>query len=138
MLDKLRLGAPLTRDTCSLNEYKLRICELKINFYYDILYSIMAVCFNCEKGSVRGRSHSHHRGVAGGRWKKRAPKTIRVFKPNLQNVTVSVSENQVSIKLCTKCIKRIKKDTIDGKKPFLNLVSLQEKSPQIEQAIAKA
>ncbi|HLL60441.1 MAG TPA: L28 family ribosomal protein [Candidatus Nitrosocosmicus sp.] len=83
----------------------------------------MAFCFYCEKGNIRGTSHTHHRGVAGGRWKKRAPKTLKIFKPNLQPVTVVQDNEQFAVKLCTKCIKRIKKDSSEGKKPFLNLVT---------------
>jgi ribosomal protein L28 len=94
----------------------------------------MAYCFNCEKGNIRGRSHTHHRGVAGGRWKKKAPKTLRVFKPNLQAVTIEESGAQLSVKLCTKCIKRIKKDTVDGKKPFFHLANLTH--TEVPQAVA--
>lgn len=61
------------------------------------------VCENCGKATVHGRQSTHHRGVAGKRWKKRAPVTLRTFKPNLQMFH--------GMKLCTNCIKRIKKDT---------------------------
>lgn len=70
-----------------------------------------------------GRSHTHHRGVAGGRWKKRAPKTRRIFRPNLQKVTILEKGKEKQVKLCAKCIKRIKKDLKEGKKPFLNLAT---------------
>lgn len=79
-------------------------------------------CFHCGKGILFGRSHTHHRGVAGGRWKKRAQKTQRVFKPNLQPVMVKFENEERRVKLCNKCLKRIKKDMNEGKKPFLNLV----------------
>lgn len=82
----------------------------------------MNSCYHCKKGLLFGRRHTHHRGVAGGRWKKRAPKTRRIFRPNLQNVEI-IEEGEVkSIRLCTKCLKRIKKDLRDGKRPFLQLV----------------
>jgi len=48
-------------------------------------------CYHCGKGVLFGRSHTHHRGVAGGRWKKRAPKTKRLFKPNL--IQAYIKEN---------------------------------------------
>lgn len=86
------------------------------------------MCFYCEKGNIAGKSHTHHRGVAGGRWKKKAPKTLRVFKPNLQPVTIIENETEFKVKLCTKCIKRIKKDTLEGKRPFLHLVTLSEEA----------
>jgi len=78
-------------------------------------------CYHCGKGVVFGRSHTHHRGVAGGRWKKRAQKTARIFKPNLQHVNIMVEGEKKRVKLCTKCLKRIKKDIKDGKRPFLTL-----------------
>ncbi|MDO8610507.1 MAG: L28 family ribosomal protein [bacterium] len=83
-------------------------------------------CYHCEKGDLYGRSHTHHRGVAGGRWKKRAPKTQRIFEPNLQRL--SIIENGVTkrVQLCTKCVKRVKKDIADEVTPFLQLVKLQK------------
>jgi Ribosomal L28 family. len=80
------------------------------------------ICYHCGKTVLFGRSHTHHRGVAGGRWKKRAPKTRRIFRPNLQKVTILERGKEKQVKLCAKCIKRIKKDLKDGKKPFLTLV----------------
>lgn len=82
-------------------------------------------CYHCEKSLLYGQSHTHHRGVGGGRWKKRAPKTQRIFKANL--VRLSIIENGVAkrIRLCTKCLKRIRKDMTDGKKPFLQLKSVK-------------
>lgn len=67
------------------------------------------VCQICGKGNVMGRSHTHKRGVAGKRWKKRTTKTPRLFKVNLQRVTVLVNGEEKKMRLCTKCIKRIKK-----------------------------
>ncbi len=80
-------------------------------------------CFNCGKGVLHGRSHTHKPGVAGGRWKKRAPKTNRVFAPNLQKVPIILQGETVRVKLCTKCIKRIKKDVREGVKPFFQLAN---------------
>ena len=71
-----------------------------------------------------GRTHTHHRGVAGGRWKKRAPKVNRKFKANLQRVSILENGKKVQICLCSKCIKRIKKDYSEGLKPSFMLVNL--------------
>ena len=68
------------------------------------------ICDNCEKGMVYGRQSTHHRGVAGKRWKKRAQVTLRTFKPNLQKIAVMVNGKKMTVKLCTNCIKRFKKD----------------------------
>ena len=81
-------------------------------------------CYHCGKGILFGRSHTHHRGVAGGRWKKRAPKTQRLFKPNLQPVTITENGAFTRVNLCNKCLKRIKKDMIDGKRPFLTIANV--------------
>lgn len=89
----------------------------------------MAVgCYHCGKTAVFGRSHTHHRGVAGGRWKKKAQKTRRIFKPNLHKVQI-VEDNKIKkVKLCSKCLKRIKKDIKEGKNPFLRIASLLKKA----------
>ena len=97
----------------------------------------MSICYHCGKGVIHGRSHTHHRGVAGGRWKKRAPKTQRVFKPNLQKFQILEDGEEISVKLCTKCVKRVRKDVRDGVRPFLTLVSYQkEVSVPAPQAVA--
>ncbi len=79
-------------------------------------------CYHCEKGALYGRSHTHHRGVAGGRWKKRAPKTQRIFLPNLQPIMILEEGVEKRVKLCNKCLKRVKKDLNEGKRPFFQLV----------------
>jgi len=87
-------------------------------------------CYHCQKGIIHGYSHTHHRGVAGGRWKKRAQKTARIFFPNLQKVEVIENGETKNVKLCTKCLKRIKKDIRDKKQPFLTVVKLQEEKKE--------
>ncbi len=81
----------------------------------------MATCYHCGKTVLFGRRHTHHRGVAGGRWKKRAPKTQRIFKPNLQKVDITENAEVKTVKLCGKCLKRIKKDIKEGVRPFIQL-----------------
>ncbi len=92
------------------------------------------VCYHCGKGVLYGRSHTHHRGVAGGRWKKRAPKTRRIFQPNLQRVEILEEGKTKRVKLCAKCIKRVKKDIKEGEKPFVQIVKflLKEDSKKKE------
>ena len=84
------------------------------------------VCFHCGKGVLFGRSHTHHRGVAGGRWKKRAPKTQKIFEPNLQRVDALVEGKVKRVKICTKCLKRVKKDISENRRPFVELVRFVE------------
>ncbi len=71
-------------------------------------------CFVCDKKTVSGRSQRHHRGVAGKRWSKRAPMTIRTFRPNLQKATILVSGKPEQVKICAKCLKRYKKNQADN------------------------
>ncbi len=59
---------------------------------------------------VYGRQSTHGRGVAGKRWKKRAQKTLKIFKPNLQKIAVVVNGKKTQMKLCTGCISRFKKE----------------------------
>ncbi len=68
------------------------------------------VCQNCGKKTVAGRTQSHHRGVAGKRWLKRAPMTLRTFRPNLQKATVLAGGKSIQMKLCASCIKKFKKE----------------------------
>ncbi len=68
------------------------------------------VCDNCGKGIVVGRSQRHGRGVAGKRWAKRTQSTRRLFKPNLQKISVLVGGIKVKMRLCAKCLKRFKKE----------------------------
>lgn len=65
-------------------------------------------CELCDKKSHSGRQHTHHAGVAGGQWKKRAQTTIRCFKPNLHWVTLPINGVMKRVHACTKCIKRVK------------------------------
>lgn len=68
-------------------------------------------CFNCGKGIMVGLQHKHHPGVAGGRWKRRAPKTRKVFKPNLHWARVPLEGNMKRVRLCTKCLRMVRGTT---------------------------
>lgn len=72
------------------------------------------ICEICEKKTIVGRSQRHKRGVAGKRWRKKAPATRRVFKPNLQKATLIIAGKQTKMKICAKCLKRIKKSGAIG------------------------
>ncbi len=68
------------------------------------------MCENCKKITVAGRTQTHHRGVAGKRWLKRAPMTLRTFRPNIQKVSVTLNGISKQVKLCTSCIRKFKKE----------------------------
>jgi len=74
-------------------------------------------CEICSKKSYAGRSHTHHTGVAGGQWKKRAQTTLRTFKPNLHFVTLSIGGAFKKVRICAKCIKRVKFDLKQNRLP---------------------
>jgi large subunit ribosomal protein L28 len=67
------------------------------------------VCYICGKKKSVGRSQQHKRGVAGKRWRKRAPATSRLFVPNLQKKTLVINGEKKKVLVCAKCLKRIKK-----------------------------
>lgn len=63
-------------------------------------------CDICGKGRVIGRTQRHKRGVAGKRWLRRAQKTVKIFKPNLQYKKIGDKR----MRICTKCLKKLKKE----------------------------
>ena len=58
-------------------------------------------CDLCDKKRRIGKSGAHK---YGGKWAMRAQKKTKIWKPNVQQFTV----NGKKMKLCTKCIKRVK------------------------------
>lgn len=73
-------------------------------------------CDSCRKGVMVGKQHKHHRGVAGGRWLRRAPKTQKIFKPNLHAARIFVNGAYKKVKLCTKCLRLAKESMLKAKK----------------------
>ncbi len=67
----------------------------------------MATCEVCGKHPVFGRTIQHQ---GGGGWFRRATKKNRMFKPNVQNATLTLEGGvQVKLKICTKCLKTANK-----------------------------
>ncbi len=67
-------------------------------------------CDICNKHSVAGGSHKHHRGVAGGQWKRRATHTKRTIGVNLHWVTYPIKGVYTRLHACASCIKRVRFD----------------------------
>lgn len=65
-------------------------------------------CDYCARTVQYGETSAHHRGVAGGRWKNKAQSTRKVFKPNLHIARVKVLGEMVKLRLCTKCLRKLK------------------------------
>jgi large subunit ribosomal protein L28 len=64
-------------------------------------------CEMCGKGTVAGKRIQHHHSI---QWRMKAPKTNRVFKPNLRNVKVDLDGKVQTLTICMKCYKRMRKD----------------------------
>ena len=67
------------------------------------------ICQICYKKNSMGHTRHHARGVAGKRWSKRAQVTPKLFKVNLQKKTLLINGEKKQMRICTSCIKRIKK-----------------------------
>lgn len=91
----------------------------------------MARCFLCGKSRQVGRSSRHKRGVAGKQWLKRAQKTVKIFKPNLHVTRLEKNGKKIKAKVCTKCLRRIKKkgETVHGWKAAQVAVQKVEEKP---------
>ncbi len=67
----------------------------------------MARCQRCGKKAISGRKVSHAEN-----------KSKRKFQPNVQKITYYTPEGEkVTKKLCTSCIKRMKKEGLLFKQP---------------------
>jgi large subunit ribosomal protein L28 len=60
------------------------------------------ICAVCGKGAQYGRNIRHRHS---GSWATRAPRTQKIYKPNLQSVRTTVSGAPTKLKVCTKCLK---------------------------------
>ncbi len=61
-------------------------------------------CDNCGKGVMYGHNVSHAKN-----------RTKRLFKPNLHSARIVVSGIGKRLRLCTKCLRRAKKDLREEK-----------------------
>jgi large subunit ribosomal protein L28 len=68
----------------------------------------MARCQICGKGTHVGRNIRHQ---YAGRWERRAPKTPRLFKANVQRKTLLIDGRPQKVKVCTSCLSALLKKT---------------------------
>ncbi|MCI0855775.1 MAG: 50S ribosomal protein L28 [Chloroflexi bacterium] len=61
-----------------------------------------AICDKCGKGTKFGRNIRHK---STGRWERKASRTRRTFKPNLQRHRVLKDGRKVRMRLCTRCLR---------------------------------
>ena len=66
----------------------------------------MARCEECGKKTQFGRSIQHQHS---GKWFRRAPKTNRVFKPNVHRKLVMKNGEMVRMNICTRCLRTMVK-----------------------------
>ena len=74
-------------------------------------------CDRCGKSRIIACQQRHKKGVAGERWKHRAPKSRKVMKPNLQTFRGVLNGKKGKWLLCTKCLKIVKREQKDLKFP---------------------
>lgn len=65
----------------------------------------MRVCDICGKKSVIQKSGAHQ---YGGGWAMRATKKRKVWQVNLHSAKVTVNGVRKTLRLCTKCLRRVK------------------------------
>lgn len=68
----------------------------------------MAKCDVCGKTTTYGRNIRHKHS---GRWERKAPKTNRTFKANVQKKTLIVDGIPLRLKICTRCLRTTLKAT---------------------------
>lgn len=69
----------------------------------------MAKCDLCGKGTIFGRNIRHKHA---GRWERKAPRTNRVFRANVQKKTFVIEGRKVKLSLCTRCLRSQLKATV--------------------------
>ncbi|MDP2632393.1 MAG: L28 family ribosomal protein [Candidatus Curtissbacteria bacterium] len=65
----------------------------------------MRKCQVCDKGSMIQQSGAHQ---YGGGWAMRATKKRAVWMPNLHSAKVTYKGVRRTMRLCTKCLRRVK------------------------------
>src|SRR3989338_7904740 len=83
-------------------------------------------CDYCHKGIGYGHAVSHAKNRVG-----------RIFRPNLQKLKVLKNGITLRVKFCTRCIKRLKKDSRLGQYSILSLVPVQQ-AEDIDTLLKKA
>jgi large subunit ribosomal protein L28 len=62
----------------------------------------LAKCDVCSRGTSFGRNIRHKHS---GRWERKAPRTNRTFKANVQNKTFYFDGVPLRLKICTRCLR---------------------------------
>jgi large subunit ribosomal protein L28 len=59
-------------------------------------------CDICGKSTVFGRNIRHRHA---GSWERKAPRTNRVFRPNVHKQVVHLDGKSVRLNVCTRCLR---------------------------------
>lgn len=88
----------------------------------------MRACEVCGKKAIIQKSGAHQ---YGGGWAMRAPKKRAVWLPNLHAVKVTYKGVRRTMRLCAKCLRRVKGEMkkLDVKKEPVLKPKVEEKSP---------
>lgn len=73
----------------------------------------MRVCDICKRGSIIQKSGAHQ---YGGGWAMRATKKRKVWQVNLHSAKVTYRGVRQTMRLCTKCLRRVKLEMESVKK----------------------
>lgn len=66
-------------------------------------------CANCGKGVMYGHNVSHAKN-----------RTRKIFKPNLHTARITIGGTSKRLRLCTKCLRMLKKATAKVEKVIVN------------------
>lgn len=69
-------------------------------------------CDVCDKRVKFGRNIRHKHS---GRWERKAPRTSRQFRPNVQRKRMFVDGKYQRVNICTRCLRTEMKHMIEGK-----------------------
>lgn len=87
----------------------------------------MRVCDICKKGSLIQKSGAHQ---YGGGWAYRAKKVRFEKEVNLHSAKVTYMGVRKTMRLCTKCLRRVKAEMLAKTKKVVEKVTQQEE-PQV-------
>ncbi|MDE3077421.1 MAG: 50S ribosomal protein L28 [Chloroflexota bacterium] len=71
-------------------------------------------CDVCGKRPQFGQNIQHQHG---GGWALRAPRTKRMWRPNIQRHTIQFNGQSVQINICTRCLRTAQKVEKSATKP---------------------
>ncbi len=81
-------------------------------------------CALCGKGVMFGHSVSHAKN-----------RTRKIFKPNLHRSHVTLNGVTRRVKLCTKCLRTVKKEMLASKTSTVSTVVESSEVPQVAAAV---